>query len=134
MGDTPTVNQRFPFPSRLSIKTRVVAAVPPVMLALLQSGLVTGLVVAAIFLAVNMVIGNVVEPRVMGAGLGLSTLVVFLSLISRGWILGPVGVLLSVPLTTTIKLALDAKETTRPLALLLGAEVPAAKGAEAPPG
>ncbi len=114
----------------------ILAAVPATLLALLQDGPAQGLLVAAIFVVVNMVIGNVIEPRVMGAGLGLSPLVVFLSLITWGWILGPVGMLLSVPLTTTIKLALDSRESTRPLALLLGAEVPEMKregGVEAAP-
>jgi len=99
----------------------IIAAVPAVMLSLIQQGVGSALLVAAVFVAVNMVVGNVIEPRYMGKGLGLSTLVVFVSLVFWGWVLGPVGMLLSVPLTITVKLALDSKPETRRLGQLLGA-------------
>ena len=69
---------------------------------------------------VNITIGNLVEPRIMGQGLGLSTLVVVLSLVLWGWLLGPVGMLLSVPLTTALRLGLEAHPDTRSIAWLLG--------------
>ena len=98
----------------------IIAAVPAVMLALVQLGVSSALLVTGVYIAVNVLIGNVVEPRYMGKGLGLSTLVVFVSLVFWGWVLGPVGMLLSVPLTITVKLALDCKPETQWLGQLLG--------------
>ncbi len=100
----------------------IIAAVPAVLLALVQLGLFKALVLACGYVTVNLVMGNAIEPRFMGKGLGLSTLVVFLSLLFWGWVLGPVGMLLSVPLTITAKIALDSREETRWLAVLLGPE------------
>ncbi|MBN2886457.1 MAG: AI-2E family transporter [Chromatiaceae bacterium] len=106
----------------------ILAAIPAVLLALVQHGLQNALLVTAGYVFVNTLIGNILEPRIMGRGLGLSTLVVFVSLVFWGWVLGPVGMFLSVPLTMALKIALDASPQTRPLAILLGPEVP-----EAPP-
>lgn len=100
-----------------------IAGVPPVLLALIQLGPWHSLATAVVFIVVNILMGNVIEPRFMGRGLGLSTLIVFLSLIFWGWVLGPVGMLLSVPLTITVKIALDAREETRWLSILLGPEM-----------
>ena len=98
----------------------IIAAVPAVMLTIVQLGFTPALLVAAVYLAVNIIIGSVIEPKYMGKGIGLSTLVVFVSLIFWGWVLGPVGMLLSVPLTITVKLALDSKPETQWLGHLLG--------------
>lgn len=98
----------------------IIAAVPAVLFALVQLGIGGALAAAAIFLVVNVVIGSVIEPRIMGRGLGLSTLVVFVSLVFWGWVLGPVGMFLSVPLTMAAKIALDANDDTRWIAVLLG--------------
>ena len=98
----------------------IIAAVPAVLLALVQLGPATALWVAAGYLAANVLFGNVLEPRFMGRGVGLSPLVVFLSLIFWGWVLGPVGMFLSVPLTITAKIALAANDETRWAAVLLG--------------
>jgi AI-2 transport protein TqsA len=98
----------------------IIAAVPAVLFALVQLGVGGALATAAVFAMVNIVIGSVLEPRFMGRGLGLSTLVVFLSLVFWGWVLGPVGMFLSVPLTMTVKIALGARESTRWIAVLLG--------------
>ena len=98
----------------------IIAALPAVLLALVLNGVWTAVWVAVGYVVINVVMGNVVEPRVMGKGMGLSALVVFLSLVFWGWLLGPVGMLLSVPLTMSVKIALSAVERTRPIALLLG--------------
>jgi len=100
----------------------IIAAVPAVLLAFVQSGFTLALLTAAGFAVVNVIIGSVIEPRIMGRGLGLSTLVVFLSLVFWGWILGPVGMLLSIPLTMMVKVALEANKGTKPIAILLGSK------------
>jgi predicted PurR-regulated permease PerM len=109
----------------------IIAAVPAVLLALIQLGTGTALLSASGYLVVNVAMGNVVEPRVMGRGLGLSTLVVFLSLVFWGWVLGIVGMLLAVPLTMTLKIAMDSNENTRWVAVLLGTEASALDAAKA---
>jgi len=101
----------------------IIAAAPAVLLAIIQLGLIRALLAAAGYIVINLLMGSVIEPRFMGRGLGLSTLVVFLSLLFWGWILGPVGMLLSVPLTITAKIALDSRDETRWIAILLGPEM-----------
>jgi predicted PurR-regulated permease PerM len=98
----------------------IIAAIPAVLFALVQLGLGGALWTLGSFLLVNNVLGNFIEPRIMGNGLGLSTLVVFLSLLFWGFILGTVGMFLSVPITMTIKIILEHNEKTRWLAILLG--------------
>ena len=97
----------------------VIAAVPPLLLALVQIGPGAAGGVAAGFVVINVVMGNAVEPRFMGKGLGLSTLIVFLSLVVWGWILGPVGMLLSVPLTMVAKILMENSETFRWIAVFM---------------
>ncbi|MDU0355912.1 AI-2E family transporter [Paraglaciecola aquimarina] len=100
----------------------IIAAVPAVLLASVQLGMPTAGLTALGFVVSNMVMGNVVEPKYMGRGLGLSTLVVFLSLIFWGWLLGTVGMLLSVPLTMIVKIALESSQETHWIALMLASE------------
>lgn len=89
----------------------IVAAVPPVLLAWLIDGPTAALLVAAGYLTVNMVIGNILEPRWMGKALGMSPLVVVLSIVLWGFLLGPIGALLSAPLTMIVKIALSNTRT-----------------------
>ncbi|MFL0807925.1 MAG: AI-2E family transporter [Oceanobacter sp.] len=97
----------------------IIAAVPAVLVALIQIGPAAALATGISYIVVNTLFGNVIEPRMMGRTLGLSTLVVFLSLVFWGWILGPVGMLLSIPLTMVVKIALETNPQSRWLATLL---------------
>ncbi len=99
----------------------ILAAIPPVLLATVQLGPGHALATALVFVGVNVVLGNFVEPHFMGRRLGLSTLVVFLSLVFWGWVWGPVGMLLSVPLTMIVKIMLENTEDLRWVAVLLDA-------------
>jgi predicted PurR-regulated permease PerM len=104
----------------------VIAAVPAVLLALIQYGFGQAALVAGGYLAVNFIIGTIVEPKIVGRGVGLSTLVVFLSLIFWGSLLGLIGMVLCIPFTMTLKFALENNEQTRWIAILLGPEIPIA--------
>ncbi|WP_416137504.1 AI-2E family transporter [Halomonas sp. HK25] len=99
-----------------------IAAIPPVMLLLVspEGGVVEALLLSGAYLGINFVLGNIVEPRWMGRALGLSTFIAFLSLVVWGWIFGIAGMLLSVLLTMTLKIALDSHPHTRWIAHLLG--------------
>ena len=98
-----------------------IAAVPAVLLALVQLGVFEAGLTLAGFVMVNLIMGNVLEPRWMGRGLNLSPLVVFVSLVLWGWVLGPVGMLLSIPLTIMLKIALENQDETRWIGIMLGA-------------
>lgn len=100
----------------------IIAAVPAILLALVQLGPGAAVATLAGFAVINVVIGNVIEPRLMGYGVGISPLVVFIGLLFWGWVFGPVGMLLSVPLTMTLKLGLESDERTRWIAIFLGSE------------
>lgn len=100
----------------------IIAAIPAVVVAGLQLGTGAALATAMGFLGVNMLFGNIIEPRLMGHGVGLSPLIVFIGLVFWGWVFGPVGMLLSVPLTMALKMALERDERTKWIALFLGSE------------
>ena len=114
----------------------IVAAVPPVLLLLVSpgSGFIDALMLALAYLMINFSLGNIVEPKVMGHALGLSTLVAFLSVVVWGWIFGAVGMLLSVMLTMTLKIALESHPQTRWIAYLLGPAVVPRQVVDAYPG
>ena len=104
-----------------------IAALPGIALTLIQHDPMWGGVCAVGYVAINVGVSNGIEPRFFGHGLGLSPLLVLLSLVFWGWVLGPVGMLLSVPLTMTVKIALEASEETRGIATLMGSRPPEAE-------
>lgn len=98
----------------------IIATIPTFVFALVQLGIGGALWTLGASLLIHNVLGNFIEPRIMGRGLGLSTLVVFLSLLFWGFVLGLVGMFLSVPITMTIKIILEQNEKTQWIAILLG--------------
>ncbi|MEM7449273.1 MAG: AI-2E family transporter [Myxococcota bacterium] len=97
----------------------IIASIPALLLSLLQFSPVATLGIATGYLAVNFIIGSIIEPRILGRALGLSPLVVFLSMVFWGWMLGPVGAFLSVPLTMVAKIYFAHTSDLKWIALLL---------------
>ena len=110
----------------------IVAGIPGVLLAFIQHGPLTAFVAAIAYMVVNFGVSNGLEPRVMGRGLGLSPLVIIIAMFFFGWVLGPIGMLLSIPLAMTVKIALESDDETRWIALLMasGSRVRAAQRRE----
>lgn len=98
----------------------LVATIAPAGMALIDGGLGLALLVGAGLLFIHNLIGNIVEPAVLGRAIHLSPLVVVLSLVVWGWLLGPVGALLSVPLTAVVKFLFSISDDLCWVALLLG--------------
>ena len=107
-----------------------IAMVPGIVVALLQHGPGTALAVTVGYLVINGIVGNVMEPKVMGRTLGLSPLVVLLAMVFWGWLWGPIGALLSVPLTMIAKISLENSNNLGWIAVLIGSaeRIPAAPG------
>ncbi len=105
----------------------IIAAIPAVSLTLVQFGLGRAALAAGGYVAVEFILGNVVQPKLMGYKFRLSTLVVFLSLIFWGRMLGLIGAVLCVPFTMALKFACEHHECTRWIAVLLGPAIPAGR-------
>lgn len=101
----------------------IIAAIPALLMAILGHGVSEVVLVLLLYVSVNVGVGSVLEPRFMGRTLGLSPLVVLVSLLVWGWVFGPVGMLLSIPLTMVAKLALEAKPETRWMGILMSDSV-----------
>lgn len=104
----------------------LVAGVPPMILALLIAGFPNALLVAGGYLLINNFLGNFIEPLLVGRRFGISTLVVVMSVLFWGWVWGPLGMLLAVPLTMMLKVVLDGSEEFRWIAVAISAEQPGA--------
>jgi predicted PurR-regulated permease PerM len=100
----------------------LIAAIPAVIFAGIQLGGGALLYTGIVYLLVNFIIGSLLEPRIMGKGMGLSTAVILISLMFWGWLFGPIGMFLSVPLTMVLKVFLEANEDSRYFAILIGTE------------
>jgi AI-2 transport protein TqsA len=126
-----TASVGMPLPATFGVLTALLNFVPfvgsvlagavAVVVALLELGLTGGIIVLVGYVFINVLIGGVIEPRVFGHFSRLSPLVVLLSMLFWGWILGPIGAVLSVPLTTMFKLLAAESRDWSWIALLLGA-------------
>jgi len=103
----------------------IIAATPAILLSLVLHGSLPHLLLVVLgYVVVNTVFGNILEPNLMGRRLGLSTLVVILSLLFWGWAWGPMGALLSVPLTVVVKIWLENTKDLAWVAVLLDKSPP----------
>lgn len=104
----------------------LIAGVPPMILALLVAGFPNALLVAGGYLLINNFLGNFIEPMLVGRRFGISTLVVVVSVLFWGWVWGPLGMLLAVPLTMMLKVVLDGSDEFRWIGVAISAEQPGA--------
>ncbi len=95
------------------------AAAAPIVIGLIDHSGLTALWVAVGYISINILVGQIVETRLIGSTLNLSSFVVFISLTFWGWILGPVGMFLSIPLTMLVLIGLQSNHRTRRYATLL---------------
>ncbi len=103
----------------------LVAAMPPIFIALTAFGIGRASAVAAGLALFSLVIGNFIEPNALGRSLSVSPLIVLLSMFAWGYLLGPIGALLSVPLTLIAKIVLWNTSDLHWVAVLLGPTPPA---------
>jgi len=100
----------------------IVASIPPILLAFIQyyPQVWPAVMAASLILVIQQVLGNIITPKVMGDNLNLSPVVVLLSLIFWGWLWGPVGAILSVPLASAIKIFCENVEPLKPISIMMG--------------
>jgi len=100
----------------------IIAGIPPLLLAFLVAGGPSAIAVGIGYVSINFFLGNFLEPMLMGRRFGLSTLVVIISVLFWGFIWGPVGMLLAVPLTMVLKVMLDNTDELRWIAVAITKE------------
>jgi predicted PurR-regulated permease PerM len=98
----------------------IIAAVPPSLLALSQLSILEAALIGLGFLCINMALGNIIEPMLLGRRFGISTLVVILSALFWGWLWGPIGMFVAIPLTMLLKVVLDNTDEFRWLSVAMG--------------
>ena len=97
----------------------IIALTPPTLLALIQFGFGRSIAVLAGYIVINFIVDNIVKPRFVGGRLDLSPLVVVISLLFWGWLLGPMGALAAVPLSIGARFLFESFEESRWLAYLM---------------
>jgi predicted PurR-regulated permease PerM len=97
----------------------IIALVPPALLALIEFGFTRAAIVVGGYILINFVSDNIIKPKFVGASIGLSPLIVVLSLLFWGWLLGPMGALVAVPLSIAVKFLFDGFEESRWMAKLM---------------
>jgi AI-2 transport protein TqsA len=101
----------------------IIAAIPAIMLSLLMQDFSNTIVLTVGYIILNFSISNFLEPVLMGRRLGLSVLIVFMSLVFWGWLWGPAGALMAVPLTMIVKIFLEHNEDLRWLSVFMGGRI-----------
>ena len=102
----------------------IIALVPPTVLALIEFGFTRAAIVLGGYILINFVSDNVIKPKFVGETIGLSPLVVVISLFFWAWLLGPLGALVAVPLSIAVKFVLEAFDDSKWLARLMSEHVP----------
>jgi predicted PurR-regulated permease PerM len=98
----------------------VLATIPPIIISFVQfETLAEPLAIMFLLISTQVFVGNVLEPKVMGDSLGMSPLIVVLALIFWGWLWGPVGMILSVPIISVFRITCENIDVLNPVGRFL---------------
>ena len=98
----------------------IISVIPPAIMALLQFGVTEMLIVIGVYIVINFLVDNLIKPRFIQEGVNISASVTFLSLIIWGWVLGPIGAILAVPMSIIVQAIFDSRQETRWVAYMMG--------------